>query len=134
MPEVLKTLYGKNLLDYVAMDIKHRLDSYDGIGGVRVNTSSIAASIDLIKNGTVDYEFRTTIVPQFHGADDVKAIALQLAGAKRFALQEFVPDHAINGALTNEHSIFSPRNSETMAETVAFCRTHIAEVITRPAT
>lgn len=132
-PDVLKNLCEKNLLDYVAMDVKHRFDKYDDISGVAVDISAIAASIDLIKNSGVDYEFRTTVVPHFHRADDIEAIASQLSGAKRFVIQEFVPDHAINGNLSGENSLFSPQNRETMDALAAFCKSHVEEFSMRSA-
>jgi pyruvate formate lyase activating enzyme len=127
LPDVLENLYAENLLDYVAMDIKHRLEKYGEITCVRVDVGKIKQSIALIKNSGVDYEFRTTVVPQFHTADDIKAIALQLSAAKRFVIQEFVPDHAMNRNLRNDNSIFSPENSEVLSEVVNFCRKHIGE-------
>ena len=51
-------------------------------------------------NSNVDYEFRTTVVPEFHSVDDIKQIAKLIDGANCFVLQEFVPDHAINQDLS----------------------------------
>ena len=38
----------------------------------------------------MDYEFRTTVVREFHDADSFKAIGPWIAGAKRYFLQSFV--------------------------------------------
>ncbi|MDR2737324.1 MAG: anaerobic ribonucleoside-triphosphate reductase activating protein [Puniceicoccales bacterium] len=130
-PQILQNLFHKNLLDYVAMDIKHSFAKYGEIVGVEIDVERIKLSIDLIKNSGVDYEFRTTIVPQFHGQDDIKSIALQISGARRFALQKFVPDHAINKNLTGANSIFDPENEKILRDVVKFCESHVGEIILR---
>lgn len=101
-PEMLRQLLEKNRLDYIAMDIKGPLDNrYNRPAGVKVDLTKIEESIDLIMGSTVDYEFRTTIVPTILGTDDIKDIVKRLAGAKKFALQQFVPDHARSEQLRN---------------------------------
>jgi pyruvate-formate lyase-activating enzyme len=81
----------------------------------------------------VDYEFRTTVVPKFHNADDIKAIASQLAAAKRFAIQEFVPDHAMNNNLQNDNSIFTEENRKILDDLENFCKSCVDEFIIRRA-
>jgi pyruvate formate lyase activating enzyme len=130
-PEILANLYEKCLLDYVAMDVKHRLDSYDLITSTRVNVEKIRRSMDIIMAGTVPYEFRTTVVPAFHSADDIKSVALQLAGAKKFVLQEFLPDNAISKKLTNNDSIFLPGNEKILDGVISFCKSHVERVAVR---
>jgi pyruvate formate lyase activating enzyme len=133
-PEILNNLYKANLLDYVAMDIKHKFDRYTEITNTMVDIESIKRSVDLIKNSGVDYEFRTTFVPIFHSSYDVKSIILQLSGSKRFVIQEFVPEHAMNKKLNNDESIFSHRNSIVLDDVVNFGKSHIGEVKVRRAT
>jgi pyruvate formate lyase activating enzyme len=132
-PQALEELYQCKLLDYVAMDIKHHFGAYQEIVGVSVDMAKIKQSIALIKSSGVDYEFRTTVVPYFHTVDAIKAIAMQLSGAKKFALQEFLPDHAINGNLTNDGSIFAPKNEKILEDVVNFYKLHFGEVIIRRA-
>ncbi|MDR2779479.1 MAG: anaerobic ribonucleoside-triphosphate reductase activating protein [Puniceicoccales bacterium] len=126
-PDVLDSLYKANLLDYVAMDIKHRFDMYAEISNVVVDIESIKRSVGLIKNSGVDYEFRTTIVSTFHSLYDIKGIILQLSGAKRFVLQEFDPTHTINKNLTNDNSVFAPQNRIVLDDIVNFGKLHIGE-------
>ncbi|MDR1413394.1 MAG: anaerobic ribonucleoside-triphosphate reductase activating protein [Puniceicoccales bacterium] len=134
LPHVLENLYARNLLDYVAMDIKHRLENYEEITSVCVDSGKIKQSIALIKNSSVDYEFRTTIVPQFHTTEDIKAMAVQLAGAKKFVIQQFVADHAMNKNLSSENSIFRPENGAILTEVAEFCRKYVGEFSWRMAT
>ncbi len=87
----LKELIDDNLLDYVAMDIKNAKDKYaltidiDGF-----DLSSVEKSVELLKENRVDYEFRTTIVKEFHTLDDMQKIGEWLKGAKRYFLQSYV--------------------------------------------
>jgi pyruvate formate lyase activating enzyme len=132
-PEILKNLYAEHLLDYIAMDIKHRFEAYGEIVAATVDVEAIKHSVAMIREWDLDYEFRTTVVPEFHSADDVKAIALQLSGAKKFVIQEFVADHAINKNLRGENSIFSPENRKTLDDIAKFCRLHVETFRWHPA-
>lgn len=90
-PERLKAIVGEGLVDYVAMDIKNRREKYaETVGLKNLDLSKIEESIDFLKSGAVDYEFRTTVVEQFHTVEDIRAAAEWISGAKRYFLQNFV--------------------------------------------
>ena len=90
-PERLKAIVGEGLVDYVAMDIKNRKEKYaETIGFKNLDLSKIEESVDFLKSGAVDYEFRTTVVEQFHTVEDIRAAAEWISGAKRYFLQNFV--------------------------------------------
>ncbi|HID93091.1 MAG TPA: anaerobic ribonucleoside-triphosphate reductase activating protein [bacterium (Candidatus Stahlbacteria)] len=76
-----------NNLDYVAMDIKATPSRYKEVIGVNVDLSSIEKSIEIIMNSGVDYEFRTTVFPEFFNKEDAKQIGEWLKAAKRYVLQ-----------------------------------------------
>ena len=89
-PEVLKTLVEKGLIDYVAMDIKNSPEKYGITAGVPGMTlDRVEESIKFLLAGNVPYEFRTTVAAQFHDEESFEDIARWIAGAKRYALQEF---------------------------------------------
>ena len=89
-PEMLKQLVKEGLVDYVAMDIKNSLDDYDlAIGIENYDTTKVKESIDYLKEGHVDYEFRTTLVYELHSKKNIEEIAELLNGAKRYFLQHF---------------------------------------------
>lgn len=46
--------------------------------------------MDFLKSGAVDYEFRTTVVKEFHTVEDIRSAAEWIKGAKRYFLQNFV--------------------------------------------
>lgn len=77
--------------DYIAMDYKMPIAKYPEITGVEVDRESISKSIDLLKNGCVEYEIRTTIVPGIHTEEDIKKICTELRGIRKFVLQKFIP-------------------------------------------
>ena len=90
-PERLKAIVGEGLVDYVAMDIKNRKEKYaETIGLKNLDLSKIEESVEFLKSGAVDYEFRTTVVEQFHTVEDIRAAAEWISSAKRYFLQNFV--------------------------------------------
>ena len=95
-PEMLKRLIDEKLVDYVAMDIKAPKEKYNKLVGVKINIQKIQKSIDILKEGKVDSEFRSTIVPTVHAKEDVIAMAKWIKGAKRYYLQNFRPEKTIN--------------------------------------
>ena len=97
-PKVLRHLIEEGLLDYVAMDIKNRLPKYHATCGVKVDLEQIQESIALLKEGKVDYEFRTTLISEFHDDGDIEEMANLIHGAKRYFLQMYIDsDHCIIG-------------------------------------
>jgi pyruvate formate lyase activating enzyme len=95
-PEQLEEWLGKNLVDYVAMDIKAPLEKYEVAAGVKVDTEKIKESINILKKSKIDHEFRTTVVPELLGIDDLIKIAEMLRPAKKYVLQQFLPKTCIN--------------------------------------
>ncbi len=89
-PDALERILEAGLVDYVAMDVKNAPNRYaETVGRPGFDVSPVERSIRLLKQGRVDYEFRTTLVRQFHTLEDVCAIGRWLRGAERYALQNF---------------------------------------------
>jgi pyruvate formate lyase activating enzyme len=91
-PEKLEELIEKNLVDYVAMDIKASKKKYDKLTNTKVNIKKIEESIKILQNSNIDYEFRTTFVPKLLTKDDIIEIAKWLKDSKKFYLQQFKPN------------------------------------------
>ena len=82
-PDVLKDLCNKNLLDYVAMDIKSGRTGYAKAAGVPgLDLSHIEESVDFLMKNTVPCEFRTTVVRELHREDDFREIGYFLQSYK----------------------------------------------------
>jgi pyruvate formate lyase activating enzyme len=88
-PDMLKGLIDKNLVDYVAMDIKSSQEMYDEAAGTKVNINRVRRSVDILQQGNVDYEFRTTIVPGLFNDKILEDICHWLKGSKKYFLQQF---------------------------------------------
>ena len=88
-PRLLKSLIEENLLDYVAMDIKHSPDKYDIICYCQVDMDAIRDSVSIIIDSGIDHEFRTTTVREYHTAEDFDAIAQWIQGDSKYFLQHF---------------------------------------------
>lgn len=89
-PTMLKELTAANLVDYIAMDIKHSRVKYPSAAGISaVNMDAILTSVDFLKENTVDYEFRSTLCVELHRETDITAIGLWLANAKAYYLQPY---------------------------------------------
>ena len=89
-PAVLRALIDEGLVDYVAMDIKNSLSRYpETVGIARFDTAPIEESMDLLMEGRVPFEFRTTLVRGLHTPESIAEIGRRLAGGERFFLQTF---------------------------------------------
>ena len=95
-PDVIEAVSKEKLVDYLAMDIKAPLPKYGGIVARPVDTSAIKTSIDIIINGPIDYEFRTTVVKCLLSPADIEGIGKDIEGAKTYYLQKFVPSKLLN--------------------------------------
>ena len=90
-PKRLRSLVEAGLVDYVAMDVKNSPERYAETTGVSdFDFSAVRESINFLLTGSVDYEFRTTVVKGLHDAESLRAAASSIKGAKRYFLQKFV--------------------------------------------
>lgn len=88
-PDRLAHLIDTGLVDYVAMDIKNSKEKYALTAGVPVDLAAIEQSVELLKEGRVEYEFRTTVVKEFHTEQDIISMANWLSGTRYWYLQNF---------------------------------------------
>ena len=90
-PVALRDLWERGLIDYVAMDLKNSPERYaETVGMPCLDLGPIRESVVWLLEDHVDYEFRTTVVREFHNSEDFLAMAEWIAGAKRYFLQSFV--------------------------------------------
>ncbi len=95
-PNHMIRLWEEGLIDYVAMDIKNCPERYAQTAGVAgMNIEPIRESVRWLLSGQVEYEFRTTLVRQFHEEADMVRIGQWIPGAKRYYLQAFVKSQAV---------------------------------------
>ena len=94
-PKRLREAVDNGLVDYVAMDIKNSPEKYAVTCGLPVfDLGKVQQSVRFLLDGTIPYEFRTTVVDEFHEAADMEAIGKWIAGARAYYLQNFVDSGA----------------------------------------
>ena len=99
-PEVVEDLVNKGLIDYIAIDIKSSLDEYHRFCKSDELISNVKKTIEYLKENHVDYEFRTTLISEYHNEEIIKKISNLLKGSKRLFLQQFkVSEGVVNKSL-----------------------------------
>lgn len=125
-PDRLCALLDEGTIDYVAMDIKNSLSKYPLTVGIpEFDVSVVQESAAILMEGRVDYEFRTTLVREFHTEADLLSIARWLKGAKRYRLQNFVDS---GGLIQSGLHGFSPQEMNVIFKIV---RPYFADVSLR---
>ncbi len=104
-PEKLEKIIDLGLVDYVAMDIKSSLDSYEKAVGTKINPADIEKSVKILLRDRVDYEFRTTVVRELHKKEDFIKIGELIKGAKRYFLQCFKDNENLIGENLSAHTL-----------------------------
>ena len=125
-PQLLKTLVTDRLIDYIAMDIKNSKEKYSQTAGLNhFNIDPILESADFLLTSPIEYEFRTTIVKEYHSREDMLSIGGWLTGAQAYYLQSYEDSGEI--LLPGLHS----HNRETLHEYVKLLTPMIPSVSVR---
>ena len=120
-PEVLKELLSRELVDYIAMDIKNSPLKYGVSTGVAgIDISKIKESVDYLLSGMApDYEFRTTIVKELHDENDMHVISEWIKGAKAYYLQSYTDSDGVIETGYHAH------DKDTLVKFLQICRAYI---------
>lgn len=119
-PDILKKLLDEKLLDYVAMDIKNCRDKYAMTAGM-CNAESyplkgakgkpkdfeldrIEKSILILKDSSIPYEFRTTVVKELHTGEDMLKIADWVKGCPHYFLQQYQDNENVIYSIVHENT------------------------------
>jgi len=129
-PEKLKELIDKKLVDYIAMDVKSPKKKYDKLTGIKTDIKKIQKSIDIIKNSGVNYEFRTTFVPDFLTKEDIIEIAKLLKDSKQFFIQQFKNDTDL---ISSDLKKFVPYSKKELNDTLEEIKPYFKKCETRGA-
>jgi pyruvate formate lyase activating enzyme len=124
----MSDLLESDLLDYIAMDLKGPVNSkYSDLIGVSAPLGRIKRSISLVMDSSIDYEFRTTIVPVLLIEADIEAMAAYIGGARKYALQQFRPKNTIDPNLT----VIDPYPTERLHGMAEIARQYVRKVVVR---
>ena len=89
-PEMVKLLVKERLADYFAIDIKNDRASYGEIIELKnFDTKNVEKTVEFLLSGVTKYEFRTTLIAEYHKAENIKLIAEWIKGADKYFLQKF---------------------------------------------
>ncbi|MGB9598380.1 MAG: radical SAM protein, partial [Minisyncoccales bacterium] len=95
-PEALKDILEEKLLDYLALDIKAPPEKYLFFTGNTLSAKVITQSLSLLKDSKIDFECRTTILPQFNLEDLVKIARWISPFVSKYFLQNFQPNKTLD--------------------------------------
>jgi pyruvate formate lyase activating enzyme len=126
-PQVIKGLLDRELLDYVAVDIKASPAKYSLAAGVSVDMWRIEESVRLILSSGIDHEFRTTVVPGIVDPEDVEEMVKLISGAGKYILQQFRPQ----GTLDPHFREIAPYPAQTLLEMAQAAERWVGEVEVR---
>lgn len=112
-PEKLQYAVENGLVDYVAMDIKNSKEKYPLTTGIQdIDIGKIEESVKFLLDSDIDYEFRTTVVREYHTEQDMVCIGEWIKGAKNYFLQSFTDSGNLIGENLSAHSSDTMRNFE----------------------
>lgn len=109
-PEELEHLVKNHLVDYVAMDIKNSRKHYGKTIGIPgYDTAQVEQSVAILMEGSLPYEFRTTLIGEYHTESDMHAIGRWIQGCRSYFLQSFVDSGNLLGK-----EVLTPLSEEKM--------------------
>lgn len=140
-PEMLRSLIEDKLVDFIALDIKAPLEWKRYKEAAGINRKDLLVKVKesveiLLKLGhEINYEFRTTVVPELLDKEDILEIARQIKEGRRYILQQFLPEKTLDKRY-EEIKSYSKAQLEEMREKVKnyidFCEIRGALPLIRP--
>jgi pyruvate formate lyase activating enzyme len=124
-PDVLLNLLSKNLLDYIAMDIKAPLENYEKITQEKIKAENILRSIEIIKNSHIKNEFRTTIWQEAFLPKDILEMLKLIKGSQSYYLQNYF------NSQKNDNSNFTPFSKEAIFPILEKAKTYVKKITLR---
>jgi len=95
-PSVIKKVIASKLVDYIAIDIKTSPAKYESLTNVSINIKKIIKTINILKSSDVDYELRTTAIPEFFTEKDIEDISKITGHVKKYYIQQFIPENTMD--------------------------------------
>ncbi len=108
-PKILEKILAEKLVDYVAMDVKAAPEQYAEFVGISGQAqadglvSAMERSRDLIASSGIDYEFRTTLINDYHDEAEFAKILEFVRNTEKLYLQNF---SSATGCLDEEWNRF----------------------------
>lgn len=114
---LIQILLNQKLIDYIAMDIKNCPSKYNDTTHVSsINIKELNASVESIISSSINYEFRTTLLKEFHTHKDLLEIGKWLRGARQFYIQKYqYTEHQIS---PQQYTAFTKQEATTFKNTL----------------
>ncbi len=91
-PEVIRDIIAADLVDYISIDVKTSADKFNDLTNSNSSFEKIIETVSIIKENNIDYELRTTCLPEYVTLEDLKKIRHSFGHTKRYYLQQFTND------------------------------------------
>ena len=116
-PLMIKSLIENKLIDYVAMDLKAPRSKFATMVGPNSNFDNIIESVNILKNSSIEFEFRTTVTPELDEADIIELAQLVGNGVNYYLQPYRKPTFLLNAP--NPHPIEMLQKFEKVASKYA---------------
>jgi len=94
-PQVLSELLSKQLINYLAIDLKTTPQRYPELHTGPVSYNRLIETIRLCADAPIEVEYRTTCVPGWVDEAVVAELGGLINGAPFWAMQQYHPEHAL---------------------------------------
>jgi len=101
-PKIIKNIIDRELIDYIAMDVKGPLRKYKALTKSQVDEDKIQQSMSLIMASGIPYEFRTTVLKSQLDKNDILEIGKLIKNASLYVLQNFVASKTLDECYVHE--------------------------------
>jgi len=126
-PDALAALLDRQLVDYLAIDLKTLPSRYPELHSGPVNPADLLVSIGLALAAPLAVEFRTTCIPVLVDEAVIRELGEIIRGAPFWALQQYHPAQALD-PVWREEPAYSAVTITRLAETA---RQYVGEVTVR---
>ncbi|EMS73473.1 anaerobic ribonucleoside-triphosphate reductase activating protein [Ruminiclostridium cellobioparum] len=89
-PSTVKQILDNGFCDYFAVDYKAPAAKYEEICGRGAGAGTVKETIQLLVDAGVDFEVRTTVIPQL-GKDDLISMSKELPAVPKYVLNRYRP-------------------------------------------
>ena len=96
---VVERMIKDQILDYVAVDLKHTIYQYDQAVWVKQDSGffrNYEKLLGILLNSNIDYEYRTTVIKGMHDEESIEYMAQYIRWAKNYYLQNYVAGNSID--------------------------------------
>ncbi len=125
-PAVIADILSRGLVHYIALDVKSSPGKYASVTGTDLPFDTVLKTINILKESGIDFELRTTCIPQMVTIDDIAEIGKVIVRVKKYYLQQFVNTGILVDPSLQELSPYPAAYLETMrGECLKFAETCI---------